>query len=1114
MGTFKVLSLNINHTNNMSNVIDILKSDKPSLLFLQEVPVDTEQLSGIVARLGYQAYVSLPFDLTPGVGVIYLANLPVDSILPLEPGRLLYIKASDWSFINVYGPSGNNKKQDRHIMFSETLPRNMLLKHIQPILIGDFNCVTSPLDCETNYSNKKCESLKRLLETFNYSDCYRHIWPHKREYSFFRRGCTPSRIDNAFFPQRALVNVVNVSYFSSLSDHNGLSIEFTGQMAPPVIRPRLYWKLNSTCLKHADFMPNFVDLWHRMLARECEFSSPDLWWEELTKPSIRDFLIRFSKMVSESKKTTKLFLYELLKKYLGDKNFVKAKPIKERLALMITEDSFGYSIQSPDKITVEEEKVGLYHANKAYKTSAATSLSRLEIGGIESTDPVEIEQEIRGHFGAVLNGHHRSDPAGGQPIDTGIPFQPDYTDLDEFLEDIGELDEGEADSLEGQLTLEELFTALEGCANDKAPGEDGISYEFYKRTKELTGPALVRVYNAQLNSGDLIKSHRSSVTRLIPKTKGIPSAGKLRPLALLNCDYKIQSKVLTNRLNPVLDSVLKSRQLCMKKEQNILFGCTDLISSISYVNAKNLNAFLVSYDIFKAFDKTNISFVIKVMEKMKFKKNFLFWIKSIHKNISTSFLLNNISEAIDILFSLRQGDSLSMALFIILVEPLLLMISKVLKGLKVGKVVQREEGYVDDVGGVSTDPNDLLLVDNIFTKFENLSGTVLNRSKCKIMGLGGWKGRVDWPLPWLEPVDSIKIYGVNFCPTIPETSLLSWQKCKEGFNNCLNSWKARSLPFLSQKTFVLKSFALSKLWYLAQVLPVPKAVITDFEQRIGSFLWRGRLERLPLPELSNLVKEGGLGLPNIQAKCDALFLKHLTRVLSTPSQTRDHLLYWVGLRLRKMFPSLTPPMTAEMIPPYFLHGVRLLEDRALPEQINLTNLNRLSTKQIYGAFTSTPPPPKIMEKRSLDWGVVWERLNDPILSREALDISFSLLHDIYPTKVRLNKCNQHPTGFCTHCPRTLDTGIHMFVECGFIIHLWIYIKNLMIRNGIVLNILVCDRSCLFFDIEVARDKLKSYLFIISNYILFVHQNKNNISTVNDLKSFLMHRKGSNIVISF
>lgn len=1114
MGTFKVLTLNINHTRNMSNIIDILKSDKPSLLFLQEVPVDTEQLSGIVARLGYKAYVSLPFDLAPGVAVIYLASLPVEDILPLEPGRLLYIKTSDWSFINVYAPSGNNQKQARHNMFSETLARNMLLKHIQPVLIGDFNCILSPLDCESNFANKKNDSLKRLVETFSYSDAYRHFWPNKREYSFFRRGATPSRIDTAFLPQRALVNLINCNYFSSLSDHHGFSLEFTGQMAPPVIRPRLYWKLNTTCLKHVDFKPNFEDLWERLLEREGDYISPDIWWEELAKPSIRQFLIRFSKMCSESKKTTKLFLFELLKKYLGENNFVQAKVIKERLSLLITEDSFGYTILSPDKITVEEEKVGLYHANKAYKSSEATSLSSLDIGGVEVDDPVQIEQEIRGYFGAVLNGHHRSDPAGGQPIDTGCPFQPDYTDMDEFMEEIGELSEGEADSLEGQLTLEELYTALEGCANDKAPGEDGISYEFYKRTKDIIGPVLLRVYNAQLNSGDLIKSHRSSVTRLIPKIKGLPSAGKLRPLALLNCDYKIMSKILTNRLNPVLDSVLKSRQLCMKKEQNILFGVTDIISSISYVNAKNLNAFLVSYDIFKAFDKTNISFVIKVMEKMKFKKNFLFWIKSIHKNISTSFLLNNISEAIDILFSLRQGDSLSMALFIILIEPLLLKISKVLKGIKVGKVVQKEEGYVDDVGGVSTDPNDLLLVDEIFTKFENLSGTVLNRTKCKIMGLGGWKGREVWPLPWLEPVDSIKIYGVNFCPTIPGTSLLSWQKCLEGFNNCLNSWKARSLPFLSQRTLVLKSFAMSKLWYLGQVLPVPEAVITEFEKRIRRFLWIGRIDKLPFAELSNPVKEGGLGLPNIEAKCDALFLKHLTRILSTDSHTRDHLLYWVGLRLRKMFPTLIPPMTAEMIPPYFLHGVRLLEDRALPEQINLTNLNRLSTKQIYGAFTSTPPPPKIMEKRSLDWGMVWERLYDPVLSREALDICFCLLHDIYPTKQRLNKCNQHPTGFCVHCPRTLDTGIHMFVECGSIIHLWIYIKNMMIRNGIVLNILVCDKSILFFDLEVESSKLKPYLFIISNYILFVHQNKNKSSTVKDLKSFLMHKKGSNIDISF
>ena len=1110
MAFFKVTTFNINHTQNFSGVLNLLKSEKPDLLFLQECGLETEQLDLIVRRLGYKGYSSLIDFTLPGVAVVYLETLPVSEILPLFPGRLLFVKINDWAFINIYAQSGNNNKQARHVLFNETIVRNLQLRTLIPVLIGDFNCCISEKDVESNYNNKKCESLARLINIFGYRDAYRCLYPDTVMFSYYKAGQSASRLDRAYLPERAVNILHSVEYLTTLSDHKAMTVTFNGQIAPAPERPQTYWKLNSNILKHPDFMVNFNDCWSHCLLSEDSYASVDLWWEDFAKPTIRKFLIRFAKMRAESNKGTKLLLFSALDKYIREGLYDKASDVRERLQSLITQESFGYTIQSVNKQTAEEERVSLYHVNNVFK-NCQSSLKALKIGGVETTDPAIIEQEVHGFFGPLFNGQHRSCPNGGPPVDTGQPFQPDFSQLDEFTADIGQLDPAQAASLEGDITLDEYLAALDSCSQNKSPGLDGICYEFYSATKDIIGQQVVNIYNSQLHSGQFIKSFRQGVIKLVSKVKNVPTVSELRPLTLLNCDYKILSKILTTRINSILDTVLLSRQLCMKESENILFGVTDLISSISYSNLNNINSFLVSYDIFKAFDKTNVPFVLKVMEKMKFGPNFLFWIKSLYSNISTSFILpNSISEFIDILFSVRQGEGLAMPIFLINIEPLLLKLHSVLKGLKIGVVDQKEEGYVDDVSALSTDPNDLILIDNIFTKFEALSGTVLNRSnKCKIMGLGGWKGKTDWPLAWIQTVDSMKIYGIHFCPTIPATIKLSWQKCLDGFNSCLMSWKGRALPYLSQKAMILKTYATSKLWYLAQVLPIPKAVVAEIEKKLGSFLWWGRLERLELSELTNPVQEGGLGLPNIQARCDALFIKHLLRILSIDCHSRNHLLYWVGLRLRNMFPALVPPLRSEQIPPYFLHCVHLLEDKAL--DLDAAEISRVTTKEIYGLFNQTPPPPKIMGKRSLDWGRVWTRLNDPIICRESLDICFTLIHDIYPTKERLMRCNQHPDGRCPSClPRTRDTAVHFFAECALVIHLWMYVKNCLIRNDIIHTILVDNESCLFFDIDVNSAKIKLYLYFISKFILFVHKNKHQNPTVKQLKAFFVHRKPTNL----
>ena len=78
---------------------------------------------------------------------------------------------------------------------------------------------------------------------------------------------------------------------------------------------------------------------------------------------------------------------------------------------------------------------------------------------------------------------------------------------------------------------------------------------------------------------------------------------------------------------------------------------------------------------------------------------------------------------------------------------------------------------------------------------------------------------------------------------------------------------------------------MSKLYYVAQVLPLPNKYRKKIEQKMSSFIFRGRHERLSLYELENTCKQGGLGLPNIAVKAECLLLKQTTRILSKPNET-------------------------------------------------------------------------------------------------------------------------------------------------------------------------------------------------------------------------------------
>jgi hypothetical protein len=143
--------------------------------------------------------------------------------------------------------------------------------------------------------------------------------------------------------------------------------------------------------------------------------------------------------------------------------------------------------------------------------------------------------------------------------------------------------------------------------------------------------------------------------------------------------------------------IILSGQLCSNGDKNILFGVCNVMSSIEYVNLHRVPSFLVSYDMYKAFDRVMLSYLVKVMQAMDFPTIFVDWVMMLHEGATTRFILNFLTDPIRVLFSIRQGDPLSMLLYIIYIEPLLMMIRRMTRGLNVSYVQQRDEDYCDDV---------------------------------------------------------------------------------------------------------------------------------------------------------------------------------------------------------------------------------------------------------------------------------------------------------------------------------------------------------------------------------------------------------------------------------
>ena len=292
----RILSLNIGMKSDLAGLMSLISVHSLDLIMLQEVRMTDEQLNQQLASHGFTGVVNIDAEnpVTPGTALAWRSTLPIKQVSAVVPCRVQHALLGSYSVLNIYAPSGSDKKVERGFFFAREVFQAFSLGSSSLILGGDFNCVLEPIDIEngTGFNQKKCPQLSDLVAAKNLQDVFRNVNPRTKEFTFFRTNCAPSRLDRFYLSHGLLQEVNLIQHVASLSDHCGVLLEirvknvvFSKRKATSIT----YWKLNTRILKDEDFLDNFAALWELLKQKQNDFPDIADWWNEEAKPNIKDF---------------------------------------------------------------------------------------------------------------------------------------------------------------------------------------------------------------------------------------------------------------------------------------------------------------------------------------------------------------------------------------------------------------------------------------------------------------------------------------------------------------------------------------------------------------------------------------------------------------------------------------------------------------------------------------------------------------------------------------------------------------------------------------------------------------------------------------------------------
>lgn len=883
-----------------------VRSKGYNIICLQDVHITSSLESYITAEWGFKVYLSSFTSASRGVMVLLNNNFEhkVERVKIDQNGNFIVldiiIQEKRITLVNLYGPN-----EDKPQFYNNIRQTYSEFGNDYKVLCGDWNLVLNP-DLDTyNYMHinnpRARQEVLKTIEEDNLIDIWRVFHEEEKGFTWSRKNPVRKQarldfflVNDSFFPYVTDTNIVS----SFRSDHQGISINFEFNSNE---RGRGYWKFNNLLLKDKDYIKivkDTVEEAKAIYARRYEnisnedivFDINDQLFLETLLLMIRGNTIKYSSFKKRKKHEEEIKLESEIKIIEDEinKNFgnisedvLQTLGVKKELLNELRNEKLqGVLLRSRCRYEELGEKPTSYFFNLENRNFTNKVINKLVDDNdnqfVETSEILNCQREF---YKTLYNDFNTIDNNNIQSV---------------LGENPRKLDDETAGKLEGELSYTELSLALKNMKNNKTPGLDGFTVEFFKFFWVDVGQFILRSLNYGYRTGSLSVTQKQGIITCLPKpNKARDKLKNWRPISLLNVVYKLASSVIANRIKGVLNDLIHEDQKGFISGRYIGENIRLIYDVLFETKNQNIPGLILSIDFEKAFDTVSWHFIEKTLDYFNFGESIKKWISIFEKGAESSILQNgHMSEFFFIRRGCRQGDPISPYIFILCAEVLGQMMRKNenIKGIIINNKEFKISQYADDTQ-LFLDGSDLSLRESLETlnKYYNMSGLKINVEKTKAMWIGAYahSNRIlcrEYQLDWNQ--NPFVILGVTFSVDVNDIWELNNNSIMNKVINTLNQWAKRKLTLMGRIT-IIKSIALSKFVHLFLSLPDPPSeLIKQLERRFFKFLWNNGPDRISRKVIIRNLSCGGLRMVQLTSFIKALKISWLRRIISSSGNNK------------------------------------------------------------------------------------------------------------------------------------------------------------------------------------------------------------------------------------